>query len=92
MFARAIIRTRFFTLFNIAADEAIAPEFLQERCNGPELAAAVSALLTIRARREIQVAAQTAALAKLGLNRSDPFEAAADVVIDLAQARDLLAG
>jgi lipid-A-disaccharide synthase len=88
--ARAIIRTRFFTLFNIAADEAIAPEFLQEHCNGPELAAAVSALLDDPARRLAQAAAQTAALARLGLNRSDPFEAAADVVIDLARERGLL--
>ena len=90
--ARAIIRTRFFTLFNIAADDAIAPEFLQEHCNGPELAAAVSALLDDPARRAAQVTAQTEALAKLGLNRSDPFEAAADVVIDLARERGLLGG
>jgi lipid-A-disaccharide synthase len=90
--ARAIIRTRFFTLFNIAADEAIAPEFLQQHCNGPELAAAVSALLDDGARREAQAKAQTTALAKLGLNRSDPFEAAADVVIDLARERGLIDG
>jgi lipid-A-disaccharide synthase len=88
--ARAIIRTRFFTLFNIAADEAIAPEFLQEHCNGPELAAAAAALLDDPARRDVQIEAQTAALAKLGLNRSDPFEAAADIVIELAHERGLL--
>ena len=90
--ARAIIRTRYFTLFNIAADEAIAPEFLQEHCNGAELATAVAALLDDPAQRAAQVKAQTAALAKLGLNRSDPFEAAADVVIDLARSRGLLGG
>jgi lipid-A-disaccharide synthase len=90
--ARAIIRTRFFTLFNIAADAAIAPEFLQEHCNGSELAAAAAALLDDPARRGAQIAAQTAALAKLGLNRSDPFEAAADVVIELARERGLLEG
>ena len=88
--ARAIIRTRFFTLFNIAADAAIAPEFLQEHCNGPELAAAVSALLDDPARRAAQVRAQTAALAKLGLADGDPFAAAADVIIDLARERGLL--
>jgi lipid-A-disaccharide synthase len=90
--ARAIIRTRYFTLFNIAADAAIAPEFLQEHCNGRELAAAVSALLDDPVRREAQAASQTVALAKLGLNRSDPFEAAATVVIDLARERGLLDG
>jgi len=88
--ARAIIRTRYFTLFNIAADEEIAPEFLQERCNGPELAAAVAALLADPARRAAQAAAQTAALTKLGLGHNDPFGAAADVVIDLARERGLL--
>ena len=90
--ARAIIRTRFFTLFNIAANEAIAPEFLQEHCNGPELAAAVAALLDDPTRRAAQAKAQTTALAKLGLNRSEPFEAAADVVINVARARGLLDG
>jgi lipid-A-disaccharide synthase len=88
--ARAIIRTRYFTLFNIAADAEIAPEFLPEHCNGRELAAAVAALLDDPARREAQAEAQTVALAKLGLNRSDPFEAAAEVVIDLARERGLL--
>jgi len=88
--ARAIIRTRYFTLFNIAAGEAIAPEFLQEHCNGRELAAAVAALLDDPPRRAAQALAQTAALAKLGLNRSDPFEAAAEVVIDLARERGLI--
>jgi lipid-A-disaccharide synthase len=88
--ARAIIRTRYFTLFNIAADEEIAPEFLQERCDGPELAAAVSVLLDDPSRRLAQVAAQTAALVKLGLSGPDPFEAAAAVVIDLARERGFL--
>ncbi len=89
--ARAIIRTRYFTLFNIAGGEAIAPEFLQGHCNGGELAAAVAALLDDPPRRAAQAIAQTAALAKLGLNRSDPFEAAAGVVIQLARERGLVA-
>jgi lipid-A-disaccharide synthase len=88
--ARAIIRTRFFTLFNIAADQEVAPEFLQGRCNGPELAAAVSALFANPARRAAQAEAQTAALARLGLGRGDPFGAAAAVLIDLARERGLL--
>jgi lipid-A-disaccharide synthase len=88
--ARAIIRTRYFTLFNIAADAEIAPEFLQEHCNGPELAAAASALLDDSPRRAAQAAAQTAALAKLGLSGPDPFEAAAAVIVDLARDRGLL--
>jgi lipid-A-disaccharide synthase len=88
--ARAIIRTRYFTLFNIAAGEPIAPEFLQAHCNGRELAVATAVLLDDPARRAAQAAAQTAALAKLGLNRSDPFDAAAEVVIELARERGLI--
>jgi lipid-A-disaccharide synthase len=90
LIARAIVRTRFLTLFNIAADCEIAPELLQEHCNGPELAAAVSALLSDPARRQAQAEAQTAALAKLGAGVADPFAAAADVVIELAGERGLL--
>lgn len=88
--ARAIIRTRFFTLFNIAADEAIAPEFLQQHCNGAELAAAAAALLADPQRRASQAQRQKAALAKLGLGDADPFDAAAQVVIDLARERGLV--
>jgi lipid-A-disaccharide synthase len=90
--ARAIIRTRYLTLFNIAADRMIAPEFLQEHCNGPELAAELGALLDDPARRASQVQAQTTALAKLGLVGTDPFEAAAGVVVSVAESRGLLAG
>ena len=86
--ARAIIRTRYFTLFNIAADRMIAPEFLQEHCNGPELAKAVAALLDDPARRAAQAAAQTAALAKLGLVGTDPFETAAGVVVSVAEGSE----
>jgi lipid-A-disaccharide synthase len=91
MVARAVLKTRFFTLFNIAADAEIAPEFLQQHCNGPELAAAASALLDDPARRASQAAAQTAALASLGLGGPDPFEAAAEAVIALARANGRLA-
>jgi lipid-A-disaccharide synthase len=90
MVARAIIRTRFFTLFNIAADRMIAPEFLQERCTGPKLAAAAGLLLDDPARRASQAAEQTAALAKLGLGASEPFGAAAEVVLVLARERGLI--
>ena len=82
----------FYLPFSKSRVSAIAPEFLQEHCNGPELAAAVAALLDDPTRRAAQAKAQTTALAKLGLNRSEPFEAAADVVINVARARGLLDG
>jgi len=83
--ARIIIRTRFFTLVNIAAGAEIAPEFLQERCNGAEIAAAAGALLDDPARRAGQTAAQTAALTKLGVGDRDPYAAAAGAIVDLVR-------
>jgi lipid-A-disaccharide synthase len=68
---------------------AVAAEFLQEHCNGPEIAKAAGALLDDPVARAAQVAAQTAALAKLGLGYGDPFDRAAQVVVDLARERRL---
>jgi len=87
--ARLIIQVRWLTLFNIAAGREIAPEFLQGHCNGPELAAAVGALLDDPARRAAQAAAQTEALAKLGVGAPDPYAAAADVVVEVMRGRGL---
>ncbi len=39
---RHLIRTPWITLFNIAARKMIAPEFVQHRCTGANLAAAVA--------------------------------------------------
>jgi len=79
--ARRIIRTRYATLFNIAADTMIAPELLQADCNGPALAAALGPLLDDPERRARQVAAQAAALDKLGRGVGAPAQIAADVVM-----------
>ena len=89
--ARAVIRVPYLTLINIAAGEAVAPEFLQGDCTGPKLAAAAARLLDDPAARAAQAAAQRAALAKLGVGRTDPFGAAADTVIGIARERGLLA-
>ena len=87
MVARAVIQVPYLTLINIAAGAEIAPEFLQQRCNGEALAGAIAALLDDPAARASQAAAQTAALAGLGVGEGDPYGAAAQVVIDVASAR-----
>ena len=46
--ARRLIRTRYITLFNVAAQTMVAPELVQEACNGPALAREVSRLLPTR--------------------------------------------
>ena len=84
---KALIRTRFITLFNIAAQDFVAPEFIQDDCNGPTLAAAVGALLDDPEKRAAQVAAQNAALEKMGRGGPDPSELAADTILKLVAER-----
>ena len=80
---KALIRTRYITLFNIAAGEEIAPEFVQYQCTGEKLANALTARLTDPALRASQVALQNAALDLMGRGRPDPSETAADAIVAL---------
>jgi lipid-A-disaccharide synthase len=89
LIARTVIQVPYLTLINIAAGKAVAPEFLQDDCTGPKLAAAAAKLLDDPAARAAQAAAQAAALAKLGARSGDPFGAAADAVIEVARKRGL---
>lgn len=84
---RHLVRTRYITLFNIAAGEAAAPEFIQHACNGAALATAVAARLDDPGLRKGQIADQNAALLKMGRGGPDPAEQAAQVVVDLMAAR-----
>lgn len=86
---RMAIRTRWITLINIAAGREIAPELIQGRCNGLELARALAARLDDEALRRRQTAEQTEALAQLGpVGGPDPSERAADAVIALVEGRE----
>jgi len=85
--ARRIARVSYLTLINIAADAEVAPEFLQERCTGLELAAAVSKLLDDAPARQRQIAAQTSALRRLSAGVADADGRAADAVLDLMRSR-----
>ncbi len=87
---KPLMRTRFVTLFNIAADREIAPELLQARCTPDALTAAVATLLSDPLARQAQIAAQTAALGLMGLGEADPSERAADALIRDLQARGVL--
>lgn len=82
-----IIRTRYVTLFNIAAGREVAPELIQDDCTGPKLAAAVFARLSDPVVRERQRAEQWAALDLMGRGGPDPSEAAADAVLKLLADR-----
>jgi len=78
-----LIRTPYITLFNIAAQDFVAPEFVQDRCNGPALAAALAERLDDPSLRARQVAAQDAALLRMGRGGPDPSDLAAETVIRL---------
>jgi len=84
---RKLIRTPFITLFNIAADDFVAPELVQDDCTAENLAAEVARRLDDADLRSRQVLAQYAALDKMGRGGPDPSEAAADAVLKLLAAR-----
>ena len=78
---KVLFKPRWVTLFNIAAQETIAPELLQDACTGEALAAEVARRLDDSALRAAQVAAQNAALDRMGRGMPDPSEAAADALL-----------
>ncbi len=84
---RRLLTAKYATLFNLAADAEVAPEFLQQRCTAANLAAALAARLDDPALRARQIARQNAALAAMGRGAPDPSELAADKVIELLRGR-----
>ena len=79
---KRLVTTRYATLFNIAADSAVAPEFIQHACTPDALAAALAERLDDPVLRARQVQAQFAALEKMGRDPDlAPAERAADVVL-----------
>ena len=79
--ARRLIRTRYITLFNVAAQRMIAPELVQEACSGASLAREVTLRLADAALRARQVDEQTAALEMMRGGVQDPIGAAAAAII-----------
>jgi len=84
---KRLVRTRYITLFNIAAEAEIAPELIQEACNGPALAAEIARRLDDESLRQAQIRAQFAALDKMGRGGPDPDDAAAEAVLKVLAAR-----
>ena len=87
---KRLMKPRWITLFNIAAGRAIAPEFIQDACEGEALARAVGQLLDDPERRTRQAAEQYEALDRMGRGMPDPSEAAATAMIDFLKARGRL--
>lgn len=90
---RRMIKTRYITLLNIAADAAVVPERIQDDCTDEALAKAVAERLDDAGLRGRQIAEQNRALDLLGPRKgADPSQRAADAVIDLLKARGLSLG
>jgi lipid-A-disaccharide synthase len=86
-FAKRLLRVPYITMFNIAAKALVAPEFVQADCNGRDLARAVAERLDDPALRARQIAAQYAALEKMGRGGPEPSERAAEVVARMLETR-----
>ena len=81
---RPLMTAKHITLFNIAADDRIAPEYLQDEATPDALADAVARRLDDPVLRADQIVRQYAALDRMGRDRPDPSAAAADVVLSVA--------
>jgi lipid-A-disaccharide synthase len=88
---KLIFKSPWVTMFNIAAKDFVAPEFLQAECTPDRLAAAVAERLDDPALRARQVAAQNTALELMGRGGPDPSEKAADTVLALLAERGVTA-
>jgi lipid-A-disaccharide synthase len=84
---RFLLRTKWVTLFNIAAEEFIAPELIQDKCTGEALARELVLRLDDKTLRDRQAVAQYAALDKMGRGGRDPSEAAAEAVLKIVADR-----
>lgn len=80
---KRLIRTPWVTLFNVAAKDFVAPELIQDDCNGRALAREVALRLDDQTRRRDQISRQTAALTLMGKAERHPDEVAADAVLGL---------
>ncbi|MET0293597.1 MAG: lipid-A-disaccharide synthase [Phenylobacterium sp.] len=89
---KRLIRTPWITLFNIAAQDFVAPELVQDDCNGADLAAAVEARLADPDLRESQVRRQFEALDLMGRGGPEPSDVAAGAVLGLLAARTAARG
>lgn len=84
---RPFFTGKYATLFNHAADEEIAPEYIQNDATSDKLVAAVERLLEDPEARAEQARRQTAALDLMGREGRDPSEIAANAVLHVIEGR-----
>lgn len=81
--AKALIRTPYISLLNVAAGRFVVPERVQNACTGPILAADLARLIDNAEMRRAQIKAQTEALEQMRGGIDDPIERAADAVTEI---------
>jgi lipid-A-disaccharide synthase len=81
---RFLVKVPSVVLANLVLGENVAPEFIQEACVPEKLAPAVASLLADTPERRRQLAGLARIPERLGLASGSPSEAAADVVLRLA--------
>ncbi|GAA0757545.1 lipid-A-disaccharide synthase [Actinomadura yumaensis] len=84
---KRLVTAEHITLFNIAAGERIAPEFIQGEASAENLAAAVGRLLNDPQAAAEQARRQTAALDLMGRGGPDPSTLAAEAVLRVIEAK-----
>jgi lipid-A-disaccharide synthase len=83
---RMVLKAKYATLMNVAADAEVAPEFLQTRFGAENIARAAAPLIDDEDAREEQVRRQDDALAKMGRGGTPAAEIAADAVLSVMRA------
>ena len=85
LIARFFIKVRYFNLINILLDREVTPEFIQEKCSGKNLSAALQDLLTDKNAYQNQQDAATKALNLLRVEKQLPSNAAAETILSLVK-------
>jgi lipid-A-disaccharide synthase len=75
------------SLVNLLAGRLVVPEFIQEECTAPKLAAAVAEILGSEAVRASQLQGFDEVAKALGDPEPPPSERAAEVVLDVINGR-----
>jgi len=85
--ARLLLRTRYITLLNVAAERFVAPERIQGACRGDVLARDLLVLFNTTAAHLTQIEQQSAALEIMRGGIADPIAAAAEAVIEVLRGQ-----
>jgi len=80
-----LLKSKYVTLMNVAADREVAPELIQTKFTPERVAAAAAKLLADQSARRAQIAAQNAALDAMGRGEPPAAEIAAGAVLSVVR-------